>query len=472
MTFNPFKEMDRRNSIRTLPPEPGSPQSLPLYMCTTGFGLDKFPYLESNSDESDYAGSDEEFDDFLLGIRDDGEFAFNAADSIKEAVADMKVKVNESEPFYEFSPLDSSVSCASKPLSPTYLELCEEENLDVEPTILAVGNKLNKIMFNNRGDMIYQEYDDSGRIINQRPLYQSPISTSQGIWEVSQGLQEELEIGKERCPTELADLQVKEVGLGDGEIPPASILVETDLGIPVPYSPFGGGPGCIKVTAGLQTEDIGSKFCLICGRLRAPTCLDVKQPGISDLPFPRPNRLVLNKETKSLEDKLFYRNVRSSWDAPSWYREITKHYQTRQQLARRNLLVISKSRVPFWGPLPELERDWKAICVKQTAKVRSEDLGLDLVKAELIDHPEAEVVYSGPKFWNRRAIPGKDCIQQAQEAMLLIDQLNRPVTVWFNASHISPSSSFSWEDTRPRRVRFEGTMNLLRPPEDSGEANR
>jgi len=72
--------------------------------------------------ESDYGYSEfqdqDDFEDFMLGIRDDGFFAENFAEEIRSAVADFKEETGDSEPFFEFNPLDSVVLCSTEIIRP------------------------------------------------------------------------------------------------------------------------------------------------------------------------------------------------------------------------------------------------------------------------------------------------------------------------------------------------------------------
>jgi len=84
-----------------------------------GVGMDKNlpPDTESEYGYSEYQDQDD-FEDFMLGIRDDGFFAENFAEEIRSAVADFKEETGDSEPFFEFNPLDSVVLCNTEIIRP------------------------------------------------------------------------------------------------------------------------------------------------------------------------------------------------------------------------------------------------------------------------------------------------------------------------------------------------------------------
>lgn len=335
----------------------------------TGFGLDKFPSQDSETESSDGDSQTlDEFDDFLLGIRDDGEFAYNNVVETEDTVMDLKGTSSQDLFFYEFRPLDSLI----EPIS----------EFDNDPV-------------NSGSSFLPERSEETISSFKTREGLQ-PVLTLEGTFPVM--VPETISPRESRGVALIAKLQQR--------ISP--IIIKENSGIPldnekVPESnedKIQVNKRCAESHRSLNPSvQLGSSSLnleefeeLVRGLVRYSTpknrrctCLEdqeffLKSVTLSDAHFCSVREKVLpgrlqrdDPRSQMLQMNLFEQRVLSFWDDPYWFKNVTNDYLARQQLAGVDRRLVAQGKAgKFSLPLPEPERNWNPVLKRklvETSKV-------------------------------------------------------------------------------------------------------
>jgi len=393
-----------------------------------GIGMDKYPdQISDDTVSDDDVELVDEFDDFLLGMRDDGEFQHNYGQDLSESIDRYKDEGQISSPFFEFRPLDSSVS-------PLTVEILDPLRVIKEPCSQSPLREVEPLDSANTSVLDLSSLDDS------------------------LGLLETAESQRFQMPT--TEVLTSNPSQDEG--------IYKNFNVP-------------EIEAQKEFENLGAVFCFECGMVKhTAACLTEMERYTRESSRPPPRRLT--GDHQALEQKLFLREVISKWDDLSWFREVARKYKARYKL------VAPSSPPPQGGgqragivqaPYPELVRDWKPV-VYTPVILTTKWEKFPLQDEEVLDQPKLVDISMEPNKEVHlpsqiRSGHGVDRIyahlpnstfsntdvSQADQAVLYIMEANKPPSAWSQSPDAFVDEVV---DERPRRiklVRFEEYKTIV-----------
>jgi hypothetical protein len=322
--YPPHRVIDPHQRFnRDEPSDADTAQETYRLVLSTGLGQDKHPLPDSPDSseeeirECSISNSDigmDDFDDFLLGIRDDGVFeSWTQAQDLKDSLQNLERNDNDSF-FFEFRPLDSNCESLGDANMPdtSFKQLSlpnNKEGLAVQEQTQTEFPKVVKpeesvVRFADH--LVPHQRDLETRGFSMmRPQFGSLLGGPMSLLETPEGIKE----------AELSDRNGKPPGLTN--------------------DPDQVGP---PLSTREQSPDLPAYFGFPTSHMGVPSRLD-------------------DKRRLCLENRLFLRKVRTNWQAPHWYQQIANAYVSRCEIAR-----VKPHKVGVYGvirpPEPEAERDW------------------------------------------------------------------------------------------------------------------
>jgi hypothetical protein len=281
------------------------------------------------------------------------------------------------------------------------------------------------------------------------PFYESRLDIQEAIADLNEGFTENSFFefnplnSKDPCNLEILLPTVKK---------------ETVSPVPVPAEAF--------VATNVTTID-ASQFCIVCGGVKRPTCLDDINQGFRPEELPKPARINPSL-VRLLERQLFQKDVIPTWDTRVWHRIVADQYRTRISLARINPDYNPRyRRVRFRTPLPELEKQWRdeikprpipSWLKKELSTSLEAKLGSVLIEPTTDSDQEPAFVIQ-PRMHVHDGMSAQSALW-GQEAIQYTNLFNPIRDVWTNVQHTSAQNESGYPP--PYRVlRIKGPDETL-----------